>query len=208
MPVAEIAHPTEGLRERKKRATRRTIASAALRLAAEHGPDRVTVDAISEAADVSPRTFFNYFSTKDEAILGVDPDHVGELRARLEARPADEAPLEALRAALLETSVTLTEAAEEWALRMQLVRDHPSLFPLYVARFAALERVLAEAVAARLGLDADDDLYPGLIVSVAVTALRVAVNRWQQGSRTTSLTDLVDESFTHLARGLTAPAPR
>lgn len=196
-----------GLRERKKLATRRALSSAALRLAAERGPDAVTVDAISEAAGVSPRTFFNYFASKEDAILGVDPVKTAEYRDRLAARPADEAPLDALLATLTEASVTLADRAEEFSLRMRLVRDHPSLFPRYVAGFSAHERELVEAVAARAGLDADLDLYPTLVVTAALAAMRVVVHHWQATDRAEPLEHLLAEAFGHLARGFTPPVP-
>ncbi len=65
---------TAGLRERKKLDSRRAIASVALDLAIERGPDEITVEDIAAAAHVSPRTVFNHFGTKDEAILGIDPE--------------------------------------------------------------------------------------------------------------------------------------
>ena len=82
-----------GLRERKKAKTRQALTAAAIRLSIERGsPDRVTVEEISEAADVSPRTFFNYFSSKEEAIVGVDPTVPRRCAAELEARPPRRAP--------------------------------------------------------------------------------------------------------------------
>ena len=69
MPDAE-----PGLRERKRRATRLAIQQAALRIAIEDGLAAVTVDEVSRRADISPRTFFNYFPSKEQAILGDDPD--------------------------------------------------------------------------------------------------------------------------------------
>lgn len=197
-----------GLRDRKKMATRRALASAALHLAADKGPSAVTVEAISAAADVSPRTFFNHFASKEDAIVGADPERAAHLRAHLEARPAHEPPLQALRAAVEEASTSLTDGAADWNLRMRLVREHPSLFPRYVAAFAEVERGLAEAVAERAGLDADRDLYPSLVVAVATTAMRVAVERWQAAERAVPLDELLAEAFTHLAGGLAAPEPR
>ena len=197
---------TIGLRERKKAQTRRALTAAAIRLSIERGsPDRVTVEEISEAADVSPRTFFNYFSSKEDAVLGVDPERRTELRAELELRPADEAPVEALRAALLSTAEGIDENAELWAQRLQLVRDHPSLSAGYVASFADFERGMVEAMAARLGLDPDADLYPAIVVATALTIMRVTVKHWQATDADTPLADLLDLAFDQLADGLALP---
>ncbi len=201
-----MAEITTGLRERKKARTRKALTAAAIRLAIERGsPDRVTVEEISEAADVSPRTFFNYFSSKEDAILGVDPEGRTGMRAELELRPADETPIEALRAALLSTAETIDEDAELWAQRLQLVREHPSLTPGYVASFADFERGLVEAMAVRLGLDPDTDLYPALVVATGLTVMRVTVKHWQAQDPDAGLADLLDLAFDQLAGGLGLP---
>jgi len=197
---------TSGLRERKKAQTRRALTAAAIRLSIERGsPDRVTVEEISDAADVSPRTFFNYFSSKEDAILGVDPEGRSTMRSELELRPAEETPVEALRAALLATAESIDDNAELWAQRLQLVREHPSLTPGYVASFADFERGLVEAMAARLGLDADTDLYPSVVVAAALTVMRVTVKHWQANAVDTPLTQLLDTAFDNLADGLAVP---
>ncbi len=197
---------TAGLRERKKARTRRALTAAAIRLSIEQGgPDRVTVEEISEAADVSPRTFFNYFSSKEEAILGVDPDGRSAMRVELELRPPEETPIEALRAALLSTAEVIEEDAELWAHRLQLVREHPSLFPGYVASFADFERGLVEAMATRLDLDPDTDLYPTVVVAAALTVMRVTVRHWQSHDGALSVVELFDLAFDQLADGLALP---
>jgi AcrR family transcriptional regulator len=197
---------TTGLRERKKAQTRQALTAAAIRLSIERGsPDRVTVEEISDAADVSPRTFFNYFSSKEDAILGVDPERRAALRSELELRPSTESPVEALRATLLASASDIDENAELWAKRLQLVREHPSLSPGYVASFADFERGLVEAMAARLGLDPDADLYPAVVVSAALTVMRVTVKHWQCTPDGPELPDLLDVAFDHLAAGLRLP---
>ena len=198
---------TTGLRERKKAQTRQALTAAAIRLSVERGsPDRVTIEEISEAADVSARTFFNYFSSKEEAILGVDPDRRAQLRSELELRPADETPIEALRAALHAGSEDFEVNGELWAQRLQLVREHPALSSGYVASFADFERGLVEAMAARLGMDPDADLYPSVVVSAALTVMRVTVRHWQAAPGGPDLATLLDESFDRLAGGLALPS--
>jgi AcrR family transcriptional regulator len=197
---------TTGLRERKKAQTRQALTAAAIRLSIERGnPDAVTIEEISEAADVSPRTFFNYFSSKEDAILAVDPERRAHLRAELELRPEVETPVEALRAALHVTSEAFEVNGELWAQRLQLVREHPALSSGYVASFADFERGLVEAMAARLEMDPDTDLYPALVVSAALTVMRVTVKHWQATTDGPTLSELLDEAFDRLADGLTLP---
>jgi AcrR family transcriptional regulator len=165
-----------GLRERKKADTRAAISRAALRLAVEHGPDAITVDDIAAAADVSPRTVFNYFATKEEAILGFDPHRKLQVGQSVLDRPARELPLTALRAAFVEIATGVPEVAETSRTRVDLVRKHPQLQPSYVAAYAALEDALLDAIAQRTGLDPQRSLYPRLVVSTAIATFRVALD--------------------------------
>jgi AcrR family transcriptional regulator len=205
---------TPTLRERKKAATREALQATALRMAVRDGLDALTVEAIAEAVDVSPRTFFNYFGSKEEALLPSDEARHEELQRAIAARPADEPPLVALHAVVRDLAVRISERREETTLRMQLVRENPSLLPRHLANFATFERVLVEAIAARTGLDPDRDLYPSLAATAAVGALRSASQLWRnQGDDVTDdawlpdlpdLVDLIDDAFRELAAGLPA----
>jgi AcrR family transcriptional regulator len=198
--------PAPGRRQRKKLQTRRALQAAALRLALERGARDVTIEEIADAADVSPRTFFNYFSSKEEALVARDPDEVARVRGALAARLAVEPPLAALRGVLRELAGHLSERREEWLAHLSVVRSDPHVLAAHLAGWAELERELAAAVAERTDTDAERDLYPRLVVGAAVGAMRVAAMRWRDGDGGEPLEDLIDEAFDALGAGLPAPA--
>jgi AcrR family transcriptional regulator len=83
-----VTTPPPGLRERKKQATRKALREAALRLALERGRDDVRVDDIAEAAGVSPRTYNNYFSSREQAIVAaVTAEREARVAAAVAGRP-------------------------------------------------------------------------------------------------------------------------
>lgn len=195
-PVMVSEEATLGRRERKKRETRRAIRRAAVRLAHEHGVEHVTVEQISEAADIAPRTFFNYFSGKDEALIGGSEETTEELGERLLARPAAEPPLRALRAALRgsEFVTGAEDRREEMLDRHRLIAENPSLLPHQLARYAELERMFARVMAQRLDVDPDRDLRPALFAATAATVLRVTLQRWTVTTESTVL-EIMEEVF-------------
>jgi AcrR family transcriptional regulator len=197
---------TSGLRERKKLATRLALHEAALRLVAERGLDRVSIDDIAARADVSPRTFFNYFASKDDAVVGLDPAAPTAQAAAFIARPAAESAVEALRAVALDQARKMAEDPQLWPLRMQVVETHPSLVAKLAAAFGESDRVLAAAIAERTGTRVDDDVLPMLLAGVAGAAMRTALHRWFASDFTASLPDLLDEAWRAVAAGL--PDPR
>lgn len=193
-----------GLRERKKRATRRALRFAALRLATERGLDRVTTDDIAAAVDVSPRTFFNYFASKEDALVGNDPDLPRTVGEALAARPAAEPPLEALRAVFVAHVADVVLDREIWSMRAELVRTYPQLVPAMLAASAELERAIAAGVATRIGADAID-LYPSLVAAVAAAAARTAVRHCGANGFVRPLAEEFVDVFDLLARGLPVP---
>ncbi|WP_367128612.1 TetR/AcrR family transcriptional regulator [Saccharothrix sp. HUAS TT1] len=193
----------EGLRDRKKRQTRAALGRAAVRLVAEHGLDHVTVEDISAAADVSPRTFFNYFATKEDAVLGPDPEAGPRLRALVLAQPAHLSTAAAVREALLaEVAAELADDRELWLHRMRVVQQHPVLLAKVFSGSQAFERELVAGIAERVGL-AEDDTYPQLLGAATGAAFRVAVARWS--STAAPLHELLAEALDLLADGLADP---
>src|ERR1700722_10136009 len=101
-----------GLRERKKRATRQALSQAAMRLAIERGLDNLLVDDIAAAAEVSPRTFNNYFASKYEAICALALDRSLRVGEALRERSAGEPLWDAIRAAVLAVYASADQAPD------------------------------------------------------------------------------------------------
>ena len=192
-----------GLRERKKSETRRAIAASALELALVRGPDEITVADIAAAANVSPRTVFNYFGTRDEAILGIEPERRAQLVAELMARPAGEAPLEALAAVLKAALTGGGDAGRLWRDRSRLVARYPHLRAAQAVSQAAFEADMVRAVARRTGLR-EDDPYCVLVVSASLLVSRGVLDR-SGSSNDADMRRHLDDGFAALARGLTPP---
>ncbi len=198
----------EDLRARKKRETQQTLRLAALRLVDAHGLEHVTVEMIAEAAVVSPRTFFNYFPTKEAALLGPGSEEAAEVERFWASRPVTESALETLRALVLDRTATFGEHTEEMDLRMRVLAANPELYGRFHAGFHEVERVLRVKIAARCGLDAERDLYPRLLAATGGAAFRSSMDLWRAGDRRT-LAAIVGEAFDLYAAGLeAAPARR
>ena len=118
-----------GHRERRKRETRAALIEAALRLAAEYGADLVTVDQISTAANVSPRTFFNYFSSKEEALTQIGLDAGDRITRRIREAPPDLGSLAAVRAALAAEAASVDRSRPSCAGSSPSSNGHPSCGP-------------------------------------------------------------------------------
>ena len=184
-----MSTPTLGLRERKKEATRLALHQAAVRIAAEHGLARLTVEAIADAAVVSRRTFSNYFASKEEALLYSDQLRMRRLLERVSARPRAESAWAALSAAAIEV-VSQDRRDPRWVAEVRLLRRQPSLLAQLVGTYAEGERALTEALVDRLPAGNDRDLRARLLAAALLTGLRIAVQQWIEDPRT-ALSDVL-----------------
>ncbi len=185
----ELDHAEDlGLRERKKLATREALSWAAVRLALERGLHRVRVDDIAAAAGVSPRTYNNYFSSREEAICAAAAERARQVGAALRARPPDEPLGEAIIRAMVDRYVRNGEPDKRM---IRLIVSEPALRGEFLKTVAARETQLAEAIADRTGLDAERDLEPRLLAVVVSGATRVATVHWLRPD--------VDASFASVA---------
>jgi AcrR family transcriptional regulator len=145
-----------GLRERKRLATRRAIELAVLTQARERGIENVTVEDISRVAGVSPRTFFNYFPSKDAALVGdtptLGPDSDADVEAFVHAGP--EGDILAQLAVVLTASLRRAEADREiHQLRREVLNDNAYLFGLRMTTLRDFESRLQGIVARRFTTD-------------------------------------------------------
>lgn len=192
-----------GRRERKKAATRSRLRDAAVRLGRRHGPDAVTVDDICAEIDVSPRTFFNHFATKDDALFGTDPDHLAAMTAAVANRPANEDPLGAVSAVLAQIIDDAT-GSSIWHEQLLLLREYPQLVPRLHAATKATEVALADGLARRTGR-AGADTYVQTLAAVAMAALRVAITVWLDSPDGSDPRRPLDEAVALVRGGLALP---
>jgi AcrR family transcriptional regulator len=167
-----------GLRERKKAATRLALHEAALRLAAEQGVDHVTVEAIADAANVSRRTFANYFSSKEEVFFHGDAERQRRLLQLIRDQPPDELPWTVLsRSADELITESYGDPDPAWLAQRRQLRSHPGLAAHHVAAYTTIERDLAAELAPRL-TGPDIPLRSRVLAATFLTTLRVAIQHW------------------------------
>ncbi|MFI9779785.1 TetR family transcriptional regulator [Streptomyces sp. NPDC051956] len=176
-----------GLRERKKQRTREALLRSALELFTTKGYDHTTVDEIAEAVDVSQRTFFRYFTSKEETAFAVQDMVESRFITLLRERPAADSPFEALRGAVLDAWDTLGEPIEEVVpveLHMrtyQMIESTPSLIAVHLRRSTELEEEISRVIAEREGLDVETDLRPRVTVAAFSGVMRMAGRLWGAG---------------------------
>jgi AcrR family transcriptional regulator len=198
--------PALGRRDRKKLETRAALSAAALRLVAANGLEHVTVEQISEACDVSSRTFFNYFASKDEALIGGDSD-IAQTLEMFRALPTGTSLVEALRLAFVPVILQMEDHRETISLRLRVIHDNPSLLPRLLATGVESEMAVAAAIADRLGLPPDHP-FPAVAAAIVGAAFRVALMRWATEDHPATLATLADEAFDVVASGLTPPTTK
>ncbi len=186
-----------GLRERKRAQTRHRLEEAAVGLALRDGLDKVTIDAISERADVSPRTFFNYFDSKEDAILGVRPPDVTDEVLSAHLVRYDGADLiESLVGLLVTVMGPMIADSAFRETRMQVVRQNPHLLDGLMTRMAGITEQLTAAVRQLAqqhgpsGAEVSDAVAETLLTTCA-GGIRAATKQW-----TTTDLELSDSAWT------------
>jgi AcrR family transcriptional regulator len=189
-----------GLRERKKLAVRTALEQTALRLFMEKGYDDTTVEEITEAVDVSTRTFFRYFATKDEVLFAHQEERIDALRAFFAKRDQNEP--------LRDTVHDLVEfLADDFAANADLLVVQATVYrqarlPAGIIRLRQDE--LIEAIAAGLArhLGRSSGIRPGVIATATMCAIELAARRWFAEGREGDLRAMVASSYGDLMQTL------
>jgi AcrR family transcriptional regulator len=178
-----------GLRERKKAAVRSALEQTALRLFLEKGYDHTTVEDITESVDVSTRTFFRYFATKDEVLFARQPERVAALRSFFAELSVDE-PLTTTVPALVEHLAGAFSADADLVV-VQVTVARQSRVPAGIIRLRQdeLTEVVAEGIANRFG--ADPGYRPMIVATATLCAVELAVTDWFDAGQTGDMRDAI-----------------
>jgi AcrR family transcriptional regulator len=188
-----------GLRERKKLATKQALAFAALQLAVDRGLDKVRVEDITDAVNVSRRTFTNYFSCKEEAIASLNADRAAAAAEALRDRPPGEPLADSLAEVFAgQYQAAATGVGRERLGQLRMVLSSPALQGEYLKTLVQAEGPLAKAIAERTGAD-PQDLYPHVLAAAVTAAVRVATGHWMARGAAGSLPDVIRQAIRQVA---------
>ena len=170
-----------GLRARKRQQTRERLTRVAMALFLERGFEATTLDDIAAAADISRRSFFHYFESKEDVVFAWQEESTAALIAAVAARPASESMLTAAENAI---SAMVRQLKPGEAIAMaQLKRDNPALQARDQVKYEKLERALAEALDKRAG-HKTERLQARLVAMIATGAMRIGGELWAaEGAR-------------------------
>ncbi len=191
-----------GLRERKKAMTRRALQDAALDLFARQGFEHTTVDEIADACDISPRTFFRYFATKEDVLFGDGDERRVELVDTIAARPVGEPMLRTVREAILALADGYEGDRARFVAKSAILAANPTVRSRGVERQRDWEAAVTDALQQRDASSGRDHsmLELRLVAGVATVALRAACDTWVADGG--ELSPLVAEAFDRVATGL------
>ena len=199
-----------GLRERKKEQTRRLIAEIARRRFAERGFEAVTVAEIAREAEVSEKTVFNYFSTKEDLVYWQLESFEQELLATIRERPAGESALSAFRRFVLAQRGMLGDVDEDVREQLAALTRTIAASPALLAREQRIFAGYTQSLAALLEQEGAGGAEAWVAANAMLGAHRALVDfargRILAGARPPALADEVraeaDRALGLLERGL------
>jgi AcrR family transcriptional regulator len=195
LPWAPVAKPPvlDGRRERKKSRTHEDLVAAATQLFATQGYEETSIEQITELADVSPRTFFRHFASKED-VLFPKSFRTDELMTALSHQPEGSDDLHAFRDAYVGMLPTDEPTLQQALLLKKAVRSTPALEGRNLALQRQFRDHLALAVARRHGLDAPDE-RANLVAALAEAVIRLVFDTWADTEGKADLRILLIQQF-------------
>jgi AcrR family transcriptional regulator len=209
--VKSIENP--GRRARKKQALRDALIDTAYSLFEKNGFDGTRIEDITDEVDISTRTFFRYFSSKEDVVLDYQEVEHDEIMTALRARPQGEPVLTSLRRAAVEVVQGCEMGlygvdSNRFKVLKCLIREHPLVCAKNFERTKVRNKLLIEILAERMQIDPLIDIRPGLVANVLEYANCAAYGIWQALSEDRRLySSVLDEVFGALESGLNYPCP-
>lgn len=216
-PAQSSADRALPLRERKKQRTRRALADAALRLFIENGFDQTTLDALVDEVEVSKRTFYAHYASKEDVALAAELELWDAYTTELAGREIHGPVLAVLREAL---AATLTRLGDDWARRFRPTRElaarTPALHDHSLLLSMVVQERIVEILESKLGIESRGDVRLRLLGEFSLSAWRCGARNWlarrgperRRGTAgVETLTQRVEEAFDAILTGLALTVP-
>ena len=191
-----------GLRERKKARTREALQEAAMDLFTRQGFDGTTVEEIADACEVSPRTFFRYFPTKEDVLFADTEERRERLLAVLADQPAGDPPFVVLHAAMRALALDYRDDRAALVARSKIVEASPQLQVYKAEHQHGWEAAVVDALERRpiIGPPMTREELQ-LLTAITTAAMRVSLDQWVANPAGSDLDVVLDRAFARLASG-------
>lgn len=180
--------------DRQREAVQQEITRTAIDLFLRQGFEATTIDQIIEPVGVSRRSFFRYFGTKEDVVLGDLVNRGASIAEALARRPAEEEPWDAIRAAFHEAHEISASGKHETLALGRMLFDTPSLLARHLEKRLRWQELFVPLIAERLPDVGDRDLHAHAIVASALSCLDAASRAWVQSDGQAELSDLYDQA--------------
>jgi AcrR family transcriptional regulator len=210
--AVQACAPTAGRRERKKQRTREALVDSAFRLFADKGFEATTVEEIADAVDVSSRTFFRYFASKEDVVLTFQEEQFAAMTEAFTARPGDEPVITALRNAAVSVLRACEDGAfgfdpERFGCLQQLMESSPAVFGSSLEHGQKKHAEMTRLVAERMGVDPGTDLRPHVVASAVNSVFHTAFELLSSGTvQAERFSDVLSDLLRLAEDGINYPA--
>jgi AcrR family transcriptional regulator len=188
----EPSEALTGLAARKKERTRRELGQAAMRLFVERGYDATTIEEIAAAVDISPRTFYRYFPTKEHLVTTLARTSMASFCAEVSARPDDELPLATVREATIAAYGDYWRDVDHLRSLLRLLRETPALRARWLDESHHQQQQVADVLAPRLG-EKPGSVRSIIVAGAIIHAWNTALEHWaDHGGKRSPLAAVLD----------------